>query len=137
VIQAAEADIVRPAVASQDPHALANQGFGHAGQQAGARRIDTGQLLAERFDASTLRPNLVFRVLLRRVGDQFADQIIADLGRQIAAQIHGQRLLLVERQPKTQPKFRVVLEQRIGPRRTVAVRVRRIGRGRQIATVDR
>ena len=58
-------------------------------------------------------------------------------GGEFLEQFLGKFLLLVNRDAEAEAEFRVVLEQRIAPRRAAAAFVRRVRRGRQVAAVDR
>ena len=54
MIQSAEADVVGPAVAADDPHALAHESVGDREQRLRFRRLDPGELLLQLRDALSL-----------------------------------------------------------------------------------
>src|SRR6185295_2973904 len=66
LIDAAEADVVRPAVAADDPDALPDQVSGECNQVAGVgatRTVNPRERFAQAVDALTLERDLGFRVL--------------------------------------------------------------------------
>ncbi len=135
VVEAAVADVVRPAVAADDPDALAHQVVGDLLEPPGLERLDARQLLPQLDDALALGGDAG---LGRLVGvDDRLDQAFTDLGRHLAKQLVPLLLVLVDRQPEAEAELGVVLEQRVRPGRAAAVAVLRVGRRRQVAAVDR
>ncbi len=94
-----------------------------------------GQLLAQRLHALALLVDLGLG-LLRGVS-KAVDQFVADRRSQPLDQQLGKFLLLVERDSHAEAELRVVLEERVGPRRSAAFRVLGVRRGGQVAAVDR
>ena len=140
VIEPAEADVVGPPVATDDPDAFAHQGIGNRRQVdrraavlVGVRKAaEHGSQLGH---ALALGPD---PRLGRLVGRQ-------DLGRQLDAD-DGSQLLDEQRslaalgfiaEPHPEAELGVVLEQRVVPRRAPSFGVRRPRRGRQVGAVDR
>jgi len=79
VVQAAVADIIGPAVASDDPHALAHQGVRHGEQITDLRGV--GQLPQAGFQPSHPLPLRPDPLLCGLIGvQQFLHQGLADLG---------------------------------------------------------
>ena len=66
VVQPAEADVVGPAVAAQNPYALSDQRVGDGQQVARVTGIVAGQLAAQRRHALALLADLGFRLLRGR-----------------------------------------------------------------------
>src|SRR4029077_16441318 len=93
------------------------------------------KLLFQSRDPLTLDPEVRLRDL-RRI-EQRPNESVADLRRKLARERMSELGLLVDRQTITEPEFRVVLEQRVRPRRPAAVGIFCPRRGRQIAAVDR
>ena len=93
------------------------------------------KLLFQSRDTLTLDAEVQLRDL-RRI-EQRANEILADLRRELARERMSELGLLVDRQPITEPEFRIVFEQRVRPCRPAAVGIFCPRRGRQIAAVDR
>jgi hypothetical protein len=137
VVEAAEADVVGPAVAADDPDALADQGVGDGEQVAG---FGGSRLPGERFRAARRRARagrrFPLRSGLRRVEDGVG-QLVADLGREARRAARGVIALLVEGEADAEAELGVVLEERVGPGRAAASAFVGVGRGGQVAAVDR
>ena len=58
MVQASVADVVRPAVASDDPYAFLDQHVGHSQELFGLRGIEADQFLLQHFDALPLIENV-------------------------------------------------------------------------------
>ena len=128
VVEAAVADVVRPAVAADDPHALAHEVIGERLQLLGARVVHPLQRLIQRRDPAPLRIHLVLRDL-RRLED-LGDARGAQLRLEGLQQLHRLLGVLVERQPVAEAELRVVFEQGVRPCRPAALLVGRPGRRR-------
>ncbi len=112
VIQAAVADVVGPAVAADDPHALPDQRIGQAQQVAGGRRrkaiaCPTQFFLQQRHAGALLED--------ARLGgligvEQRLRQLVANRPAQPRHQFARVFVLLVDRQPHAQPELRVVFK---------------------------
>ena len=120
VVEAAEADVVGPAVAADDPDALADEGVGE--RRAG--RCAVGRVDRRRA-ASSARPRARAgrRSRPRRpasASSRAARQVVAELGRRGVAAACGVDLL-VDGEPHAEAELGVVLEQRVRPGRAAAV----------------
>ena len=142
MVQAAEADVVRPAVAADDPDRLAHQGVGdrdRAGPPAAPAASPSVPASAARrcFSESTRAPLGEDRLLVRLLGvEDGRGEGFADRRRQRLEQRAGRPLLRLETQPDAQAELGVVLEERVGPRRSPALAVGGPGGGGQVAPVD-
>ena len=76
MVESAEADVEGPAVATQDPDALADQRVGDGEQVAGVRRVVGGEALAKSKNTLPLLSDFCFG-LLGGV-EQFGNQLNAD-----------------------------------------------------------
>ena len=136
VVQTAEADVVGPAVTAHEPDALAHQVVGERVRASVPRPRSSGDS-ARRRSATRSRcaamPALV--VLLGR--QHGVAQRLAHVGSQPRQQRLRPGHVLVHRQAHAQAELGVVFEERIGPGRTASVGVGGVGRGRQVAAVDR
>ena len=74
--------------------------------------------------------------LLRRV-DEVGCKFRPDRSCQARHQHFGESLLLIERGAHAEAELRVVFEERVGPGRSAARSVLAVGRGGQVAAVDR
>ena len=135
VIETAVADIEGPAVAAEQPDALAHQVVGDRLETARFEGLDGPQHLAQRGYARALLGDSLLRRLVRR--QQIVNEVVTEPGCERRQQRSGLPDLRIDRQAKAEPELRVVLEKGIRPRRTASVTVLRVGCGRQIATVDR
>jgi len=134
VIEAAVTNVIRPAVAADDPNALADQGIGQFRQEAGAGVLAARQLAAQGFHAGALGTDAGVGGLIGI--EQFGGQGFADFGRQFNNQFAGKFGLLVEGQAHAQAKLGVVFKQRVGPGRAAAFAVGGPGGGGQVAAID-
>ena len=135
VIQPAVADVVRPPVAADQPYALLHQVIGKRFEPARLRADNAGELAPKRLDALPL-----FRDagLVRLIGvEHRGHQAVANLRRERLEQPASGRDVCVERHPEAEAELRVVLEERVRPRRAASVAIGRVGRRRQVAAVDR
>ena len=111
VIESAEADVIGPAIAADEPNALAHQRIGNrqqvarvAGFEACNKPLDFGDALALRRDAS----------LGGLVGFQDAPlRVVRRADRKAAGAARRVVRLLVERQPHPEPELGIVFEQGI------------------------
>jgi hypothetical protein len=135
VVQAAEADVVGPSVAAQNPHALANQRVGDGQQVARFGRVVAGQLLAQREHALALLVDL---------GSVFCGRV--RIAATSSSPISGASRVTSSRQtpsagraprPHAEAELGVVFKQRVGPRRPAPSGVLGVRRGGQVAAVDR
>ncbi len=121
MIEPAEPDVVGPAVAADDPDALADERVGDGEQVpclAVLARLESSLQLG---DALALVGEMRLLVL-RRVEDR-ARELLADRPGQTLEHGAGERHLVVQREPHPEPELRVVLEQRVRPGGSAAVRV--------------
>ena len=118
MVEAAEADVVGPAVAADDPDALADEVAGQRQQvlRVGARgAVHRGQPFAEPGDAVALEADLDLRLL---AAVQQLPHEVGSHGRRKARQQDACVVGLgVERQAHAEAELGVVLEQRVVPGR--------------------
>ena len=116
VVQAAVTDVVGPAVATEDPHALLHQHVGESQQVDnsvlfGSVRLgeQVRQLLPQVFNALALGfdARLIGLVGIEKLGHQPIAELRGQLPQQFAS-VFG---LLVDRQPHAQTKLGIVLKQ--------------------------
>ena len=144
VVETAVADVVRPAVAAQDPDGLADQIVGHREERllGGALAVATAE---ELFKLGHRRAHflhaLALDVILVDGLDALEDGL--DFGRRFGVgqhlvhQLEGVGLELVGGNAHAETELRIVLEERVRPRRTPTVLALRVRRGGQVAAVDR
>ena len=119
-----------------EPDALLHQVVGERFEPAGFGDLHAGELLPQRHDALALRGDAGLARLIRvekRRGQARRRSATRAAGRDAARW----RDVRVERHPEAEPELRVVLEERVRPRRAAAVAIRRVRRRRQVAAVDR
>src|SRR5262249_2832632 len=76
--------------------------------------------------------------LARLVGiEERRRESVAELRREVLHEAARRAEVRVEREAEAEAELRVVLEQRVRPRRSAAVAVGRVRRGREVAAVDR
>jgi len=134
VVQTPVADIVRPAVAADDPNTAADEIVGHGKQHFGVTAGVAGQFLFKGGDALPLVVNARLVSLLGL--NQPGNEVVAQFRRQFAQQLAGKLPLLVNRNPEAKPELGIILEQGIVPGWTAAFLVFRVGSGGQVAAVD-
>ena len=135
VIEPAVADVVRPSVAADEPHALLDEVVGERFEPARLRHGQHRRAGPKRFDPLALFGDAGLVRLIRI--EHRRRQTVADLRRERLQQAARGRDVGVERHPEPEAELRVVLEERVRPRRAPSVAIRRVRRGRQIAAVDR
>ena len=133
MVEAAEADVVGPAVAADDPDALAHE---RAGERLRAAAPRGSSSRASRSRSSCDERGAARRCRLGGAGRR-AGEGRRQVGRELGRERAGLTLLRVEREPHAEPELGVVLEQGVRPGRPAAVAVRRPRRRRQVAAVDR
>ena len=131
MVEPAEADVVGPAVAADDPDARSTSSSASSSGPWRRRRA-AGQRVFSRATSdarAARRPRRGRRRAARR-------EVGADRSgsRRAAARLAP---LLLGREPDTEPELGVVLEQRVGPGRPAAGRRPAPGRRREVAAVDR
>jgi hypothetical protein len=134
VIEPAGPDVVRPAVAADDPHAAPDQMVHHAEQVSGDGRIEAAEAVFELGHALALGRQLRFPQL--RCRQYRVDEPTADRVTQFGESSPGQPDMCVAGQAQAEPKLRVVLEQGVRPGRAPPVGVGGPGCGWQAAAVD-
>ena len=135
VVEAAVADVVGPPVAPHQPDALFHEVIGERFEAARFGRRERREHLSQRAHPLALRPDPRFR---RLVGvEQFAGEALADRPGHVFHQRARRARMAVHAEAHAEAEFRVVLEQRVRPRRPAPVAVRRERRGRQVAAVNR
>src|SRR5690349_14776731 len=113
MIESAVTDVVRPTVAADEPNALADEIIGETVEMPCFGRLQTSQLTSQHLDALALRDDPGFGVLV--CFEQFSDETLAELRREMLDQdAHGVDVS-VERETKAKPKLGVVFKQRVGP----------------------
>ena len=140
VVQAAVADVVGPAVAADDPDALRDQVVGER-VEARAPRAPVERLPAAAGGAAT-RSRCARDARPRRAGPASSSRLSRRSSPSCAGQPAQERRApgaawLSTARRKPEPELGVVLEQRVGPGRPAAVAVGSVGRGGQVAAVDR
>ena len=135
VVEPAGVDVVRPAVAADDPHRSPHQEIREREQigRIGIRRA--GELGFQRVHALALHAEVRLGHL-RRLQDR-GHQILADVRGELLRQGSRLRGLAVDGQAIPEAELGVVLEERVGPRRSAAGGVRGPRRRRQVRAVDR
>ena len=143
MIEAAGADVVCPAIATDDPHALAHERVGELEQggrvghgigvgDAGQRRLQAGDPLALGTDAEL--------AIVVDAGDKGIDccgpQRRLELRPQAVHQHQCSAALRLETESDAETELGIVLEQAVGPGRAPALAVHRVRRGGQVAAED-
>ena len=135
VVEPAVADVVAPAVATYNPHALLHQEVGDGKQIAARRRLVSCQLLFQLLHSLALREDAFLGGLI--CAQNFHSEMIAD-GRSHPLHQHlGVVVLFVDGQADAHAELGVIFEQRVRPGRPSAFGVHAVRRGRQVAAVDR
>ena len=137
MVETAVADVVGPAVAADQPHALLDQ---VVGQRLQAARLAT--LRCRRASAAARRPaSRCATMPASLVWSAFSKSPWRDCRRSAtpaaATRRRAPAACASSASRKPEPELRVVLEERVRPGRSAAVAVRRVRRRRQIAAVDR
>ena len=141
VVEAAEADVVGPPVAADDPHTLAGEAAGERQQVAGGLRTGAVaggewlQRLAQRGDPLTLGADADLGPLVG--GEDRVDEVRTDGAGHPLEQRGGEGRLRLQTEAQAEPELGVVLEQRVAPRRAATLVVDGPRRRRQVAAVDR
>ena len=134
MVQASVADVVGPAVASEDPDALLDQHVRHREQVLGFGGLHAGEFGLQGLHALPLGGDARL-VLLVRVADGVGEVASQGAGH-LGDEFQGVLLVLVDGQAEAQPELGRVLEERIGPRGAAAVAVDGPGGGGKVAAVD-
>ena len=137
VVEPAEADVVGPAVATHDPHALGDERVGD-GLEVARRPVRPARERRSR-SSSTRRRCCAIRSsrAARAAFVEPGDEVLAELVLELVEQRRARGRLRVERQTHAEAELRVVLEQRVGPRGPAAVGPDRPRRRREVPAVDR
>ena len=135
MIEPARADVVRPAVATDDPHAAADQVVEDAAQVLDDRTVELVEPARERRDPLTLGTQLGLPHLRR--GQDLVHQLCPYDVAQLLQSEAGELVVAVGREAQPQPELGVVLEQRVRPCRAVPGRIDRPRRRRLVSAVDR
>ena len=122
VVEPAEADVVGPAVAADDPHALAGQAAGECQQVAGRRhRRGRRSRRAAAARRGARRPARAGRGCRPRTPDRRPGSTrrasATDGAAELLEQRGRQRRLRLQAEPQPEPELGIVLEQRVAPRR--------------------
>ena len=138
MVETAIADVVGPAIAADDPHALADEVIGEREQltSCGAGlAVQRAENLPEPRDARALGIDTRLGVLVGL--EDVPDEVRADRRRELRHEPSGLVVLGVEPEAHAQAELRVVLEEGVVPGRAAARGVHRPrGRG-QVGAVDR
>ena len=134
MVQSTGADVVRPAVAADDPHAAPEQIVIDATQVGDSRWVAVLEPPLQLAQAHTLRPQLGLPKLgrLEDLVHQLAPDHIAQLRQTPASQVG----VAIGSQPQAESELGVVLEQRVRPRRAMPIGVDSPRRCGQISPVD-
>ena len=135
VIEAAEADVICPSVAADEPHAFTHQRIGQRHQIARIVGFEASDNPLHLGDALTLCHDAGLGGLVGL--EDFRDDAPAELRLKSPRQFARVVQPLVDREPHAEAELRVVFEQRIRPRRSAPVAIRSVWRGRQIAAIYR
>ena len=111
MVEAAEADVVRPAVAANDPHALLNEIVGERIEPACQRIVQPSQRRTQRVHPLALRGNSRFAVL--RGSEQLTDQPVTQAPTQAGEQRACLLRVLIDGQAEAEAELGVVFEERI------------------------
>ncbi len=124
-----------PVLLADDPDTAHDQAVGHCEQPSGFGRVELLKHLLQLLDPRALHLDLLVVVLwgTEQCIGEFWAYSVAQLGHEHLSE----GLLRIECQAHAKPEFSVVLEKAIGPGRSLPFGVLRIGRGRQVAAVDR
>ena len=138
VIEAAVADVVGPPVAADQPHALLHQVVGERVRAGVASALASGaSWRPQRDDALALGGDAGF-VRLIGVEQRASPGRSPICGARCWTQVpRAAPTCASSAMPQAEAELRVVLEQRVRPRRPAAVAVGRVRRRRQVAAVDR
>jgi len=109
VIKAAVADVIGPAVATDDPDRLIHQIIGNVEQGAGFRQIDGCQLLLEQQDTGALLGDGGFTLLL--CGEDGFHQFLGQFVGKPDEQLAGIALVLIKREADAKTELGIVLEE--------------------------
>src|ERR1035438_3494466 len=135
MVEPAVPEGVGPPVAAYDPDALLHERIGHEEKAPRFGRVRALERGLQREDPFALSGDIGLRVLRSR--QERAGERLADAR---GERLHERpRLVLerVQREAEPETELRVVLEERIRPRRAAAVRVRPVGGRQEVAAVDR
>ena len=136
VVQAAEADVVGPAVAAEAPDALADQVVGRGQQILGVGAVDGRQPLVQlghqRARCAAISSSVSCLLFISA-----ATSSSPNCAGQPLEQLVGVLDLLIDGQAEAEAELGAVLEQRVRPGRAAALVVDRVGRAGQVAAVDR
>ena len=135
VVEAAVADVVRPAVAADDPEALLDEVVGDVEEAAGREALLAGELRLEGGDALALVGDPLLGPLVGR--QEAGDELVAEEAAQLLDELGGVLGLLVEGEAHAEAELGVVLEEGVRPGRAAPVAVDGVGRRREVAAVDR
>jgi hypothetical protein len=135
VIESPVSDVERPAIAADEPDALAHESVGDRGEPPSLVASDRLQLLPESRDALALGLDPRLAVLIG--AENRADELVADVCGQRSQQPLRRCDLSVDREPETESELGVVLEQRVRPSRPAAVGVLCVWSGGEVPAVDR
>jgi hypothetical protein len=133
VVEAAVANVISPAVAADDPHALAHQDI-HDAQQAARVGYpgDRRSLSSWTFLRCSLMPSSLLWSVVRSASTSSSPMDLASCG----SSSRAYSILLVEGQAHAQAELGIIFEQRVRPGRAAAFIVLRPGCGGQVAAVD-
>ena len=139
LVDAAEADVVGPAVTADDPDALADEIAGEREQMSGvgARCGPSTRASASRRRPTRSRWSTMSASVSWTAPRSPSTRSGAELRGEALEEPAGVIGLGVEREPHPEPELGVVLEQRVAPGRAAAGGVDRPRRRRQVGAVDR
>ena len=135
MVEPAVADVVGPAVAADDPDPLLHE---VVGEEAQPRRVRIGPAREQELQVRDPRPLRGDAGLARLVrGQEPVDEIPGESRHHAREELARRVAVAVESQPHPHAELRVVLEERVRPGRAASLAVGGVGRGREVAAVDR
>src|SRR5690606_35249913 len=134
VVETAVADVVRPAVAADDPDALADERVQYGFEVPGFGQRILSNPASELLDPLPLFLDAGFRRLVG-VDDRFGE-VVADPFTESLHQLEAVLPLLVDGESHAEAELGGIFEERVVPRRAAAFAVFGPGRRRQISAVD-
>ena len=108
VVEPAVADVVRPSVAADEPHALFHEVIGECFEPARFRGFETGEPPPQGDHAVPLRGDAGLARLIRL--EKSRSQAVADLQREMLDETARRGDMRIECQPEAEPELGVVLE---------------------------
>src|SRR6478672_11244855 len=134
MVQSAETNVISPTIATHDPDALLYQRIRDAQQIARFRLVTTGEFRFQFDYQFAFHGEVCFitlRFLQKSICKLFANQSAHSLD-----QLFSVRMLMIDSYAHAKSELRIVLKQRVAPRRTATVAIGRVRSCGQIAAVN-